>query len=155
MGFRSRLKNRLKSLLGQDQETAPAASKPPPPPPPKPDKPLNPVNPPPPEKVTTTPPKVPPKAAAPASEKTAPLSEDKVARHRERTRKGLLKKTLESGGTIGLGELHDHSERRFFVGHKAFSDMMEDLVRENLLLFDWDAQEATLTDAGRQYLDES
>ena len=37
--------------------------------------------------------------------------------------------------------------------HKAFSDMMEDLVRENLLLFDWDAQEATITDTGREYLE--
>ena len=152
MGFRSRIKNRMKGQMGQDQGAPPAASKPPPPPPPKPVKPLK-VNPPPPEKVATTPPKVPPKAAAPASDKAAPLSEDKVARHRERTRKGLLKKTLESGGTIGLGELHEHSERRFFVGHKAFSDMMEDLVRENLLLFDWDAQEATITDTGREYLD--
>ena len=158
MGIRSRLKKGLKGLLGQSQE-APRSQTSPPPAKSVPPSPVRPA----PASATASPttsptaspapPSAPSPAKASSSQAATPLSEDKVARHRERTRRGLLKKTLEAGGTIGLGALHDHSERRFFVGHKAFSDMMEDLVREELLLFDWDAQEATVTDAGRQYLE--
>ena len=158
MGIRSRLKKGLKGLLSPPQDIQRSEAKPPPPPPPTRPVPVSrsestPASNPSSTAASTPQPKTPTPAKPSVDSSAAPLSDDKVARHRERTRKGLLKKTLEAGGTIGLGELHEHSERRFFVGHKAFSDMMEDLVREDLLHFDWDAQEATLTDVGRQYLE--
>jgi hypothetical protein len=88
-------------------------------------------------------------SSAPASEMSPePIDQEKIARHKLRTRLGLLNKIQENGGTIGLAELHDHSERRYFVGHKKFSDLMEDLVREEMLVFDWESQEATITDQG-------
>ncbi|MBL8615453.1 MAG: hypothetical protein JNM72_07585 [Deltaproteobacteria bacterium] len=61
----------------------------------------------------------------------------------------MLKLLIEKGGTAGLGELHDHSERRYFIGHKKFSDMMEGLVAAGLIDFDHGAGQAQITAAGR------
>ena len=78
------------------------------------------------------------------------VDEAKVAKHLARTRKGILKFVLKQGGTSSLADMHDHSERRFFVGHKKFSDLMEAMVDEGLLLYSWEQQEATITDLGRE-----
>lgn len=105
-----------------------------------------------PESVAAPEPSTSPSTKPTVSSSADPVSQDKIERHRKRTRQGLLKKTIEAGGTIGLAVLHDHSEKRFFVGHKAFSDMLEQMVEDELFLFDWDTQEATITDKGRDYV---
>ena len=58
-----------------------------------------------------------------------------VAKHWEKTRRGLLKKIQKEGGSIGLAALHDFSERRYFIGHQKFSMIMEELVEEELVLY--------------------
>ena len=78
--------------------------------------------------------------------------QQKIQKHLHRTRMGLLKFLDKNGGILGLAELHDHSEKRYFVGHKKFSDLLEDLVAEELISYDWSAQQATLTEKGRESL---
>ena len=51
-----------------------------------------------------------------------------------------------------LRELHDYSERTFFVAHVGFSRMMEELTDNDLVDYDHDTATATLTDAGRTEL---
>jgi phosphoribosyl-ATP pyrophosphohydrolase len=75
-----------------------------------------------------------------------------VAKHFEKTRKAVLKKLAEEGGEAELALLHDYSERRYFIAHKKFSNLMEELVAEELLLFDHGSGMATLTDGGRAYI---
>ncbi len=77
----------------------------------------------------------------------------KIAKHRRRTKKALLKLTREQGGTASLGDLHELGERRYFIAHKAFSDLMEEMVAEGLFLYDWSSQEATITETGTQFLE--
>ncbi|MFM2247621.1 MAG: hypothetical protein RL071_3695, partial [Pseudomonadota bacterium] len=89
----------------------------------------------------------PPAAARPAEDPA--VAAEKAAKHLEKTRRAMLKLLIEKGGTAGLGELHDHSERRYFIGHKKFSDMMEGLVAEGLIHFDHSAGQAEITAAGR------
>jgi len=89
--------------------------------------------------------------AKPASPEDAAKAA-KVAKHFEKTRKAVLKKLAEEGGEAELAVLHDYSERRYFIAHKKFSDLMEGLVAEELLLFDHGTGMATLTDGGRAYI---
>jgi len=93
-----------------------------------------------------------------AQESTAPetvpptsdsLREAKAAHHFEKTRRGVLRFIDEQGGEASLADMHDHSERRYFVGHKRFSDLMEGLVADSLISYDHGAGRAALTEAGR------
>jgi len=79
--------------------------------------------------------------------------DEKILKHRKRTKVALLKLAQKSGGTASLGDLHDLAERRYFIAHKAFSDLMEEMVAEGVFLYDWSAGEATLTDLGREWID--
>ena len=101
-----------------------------------------------PEKETKAP------APSPKEESDSTVDAAKVAKHLARTRKGILKFVVKQGGTSSLADMHDHSERRFFVGHKKFSDLMEAMVDEGLLLYSWEQQEATITDVGREVLNQ-
>ena len=86
--------------------------------------------------------------------KVQPSEQDeKILKHRKRTKVALLQLTEKSGGTASLGDLHDLAERRYFIAHKAFSDLMEEMVAEGVYLYDWSAGEATLTDLGREWID--
>jgi hypothetical protein len=92
-----------------------------------------------------------PAAAAPAAPE-APKdaeAEEKQRKFMARARKGLLTKVNEAGGAIPLGELHDHSEKRYFIAHRAFSTMMEEMVAEGLLDYESGTGIARLTEAGR------
>ena len=82
----------------------------------------------------------------------SPVSNDAIQAHWERTRKGLLKFVGEQPGPCDLTTLHSHSEREYFVGHRKFSEMMEELVGEGLLAVDHTSETASLTDKGRQAL---
>ena len=85
---------------------------------------------------------------------TQPPSEqdEKILKHRRRTKVALLKLTAKSDGTAPLGDLHDLAERRYFIAHKAFSDLMEEMVAEGLFLYDWSAGEATITELGKEWI---
>jgi hypothetical protein len=91
-----------------------------------------------------------PKDAEPPSEKDA-----KILKHRKRTKVALLKLTQKKGGTASLGDLHDLAEKRFFIAHKAFSDLMEEMVAEDIVHYDWSSQEATITQTGIELLETS
>jgi hypothetical protein len=75
--------------------------------------------------------------------------EDRQKAHWDRTRRGILRFVADQGGRAGLRELHDHSERTYFVAHVGFSRLMEELTAEGLLDYDHDTAVATLTDAGK------
>ncbi len=75
--------------------------------------------------------------------------------HTERTRVGLLKFVADEGGVASLADMHDHSAKTWFVAHIVFSRVMEGLTDEGLLSFDHDSATATLTDAGRAYIQEA
>ena len=78
----------------------------------------------------------------------------KAAKHFERTRVAMLKFVVDQGGTAGLADMHDLSERRYFIGHKRFSTLMEGLVEEGLIDFDHGANLATVTANGKAYIDQ-
>ena len=149
MGLRSRLKNRLKRTLGGE---TPAPQAPPPaaaaPRAPAPVAPVAPV----------APPVAPPLAdAAPVTPETAEEAEraEKAAAHLEKTKRAVLRFVGDAGGVSSLGDMHDYSERRWFVGHKKFSDLMEGLVADALIDYDGAEGRAMLTEAGRDYLVEN
>ncbi|GEM_PF-704031 len=165
MGLRDKLKSALKPIvrklpgLGEaivpavDDGQGPGQSAVPDPPPPKktdtgwkaaePEAPLAPAEP---------GPATPPPADPPAVESEA----DKIAQQKARqdkilakARKGVLAKLDELGGTAQMKELHDYSERRYFIAHRSFSKLMEYFVEQGLIDFDHDAGTCVLTDAGR------
>ncbi len=100
-----------------------------------------------------------PEAAAPAKSAEAPEvepkqsieaeAEAKAARHFERTRRAVLKFIDEKGGVAKLSDMHDYSERKYFIGHRRFSDLMETLLEDALIDYDHGSGEASLTEAGR------
>jgi len=77
--------------------------------------------------------------------------QEKIARHFEKTRKGVLRWLANHGGRAGLAELHDYSERRFFVAHKRFSDLMESLIEDGLITYDHAEGVAEITPDGATY----
>lgn len=92
-------------------------------------------------------------AADEVDEKAAEMAK-KAAKHVERTRVAMLKFIVEQGGQAGLADMHDLSERRYFIGHKRFSNLMEGLVDEGLIEYDHSAGVATITENGRAYIDQ-
>ncbi len=107
-----------------------------------------------------------PEQPAPEAETPAEPAEPKVlteeekkaaaaAKHWEKTRRGLLKKLSKEGGHLGLAELHDFSERRFFIGHQKFSAVMEGLVEEELVHYSLEDYKVTLSKKGEEYLNHS
>ena len=92
-------------------------------------------------------------AAAEVDAKAAEMAK-KAAKHVERTRVAMLKFIVEQGGQAGLADMHDLSERRYFIGHKRFSNLMEGIVDEGLIEYDHGAGIATITEDGRAYIDQ-
>lgn len=78
--------------------------------------------------------------------------EEKRLEHLKKTRKGLIEFMAGMGGIVNIKELHDFSESSFFVGHKAFSDLMEDMIGDNELEHDPEKNDFILTDHGRSQL---
>ena len=61
-----------------------------------------------------------PAPVVPASAAAAnPVDDEKIRRHKEKAKRGVLKHLLEQGGSLGLGPMHDYSERRWFIAHSA------------------------------------
>ena len=71
----------------------------------------------------------------------------------ERARLGVLKFVLDRGGSAQLSEIHEFSEKRYFIAHQGFSRLMDGVVTEGLMDFDFISNTARLTDAGRSVLD--
>lgn len=175
MGIRRRLKTRLKSLLGRPEPARSESAAPPPPArpaapkaavAPKAAKPARPVAPKPakpaaPKPSASATPKAPPKVPGkpqPLPEPRQPTAEEealkqkRIARAIARARKGCLTYLRDHEGSCGLGELHDHSERKYFIAHRSFSNLMEDLTGDGVVDYDDMTGEVTLTEAGRQEL---
>ena len=76
----------------------------------------------------------------------------KAAKHFEKTRVTMLKFVVDQGGTASLADMHERSERRYFIGHKRFSLLMEGLVEEELIDFDHATGVATITADGQAYI---
>ncbi len=87
--------------------------------------------------------------STPAGRKPKESPEDRQERHWKRTREGVLRFVHDNGGKASLRALHDYSESTFFVAHVSFSRLMEELTADELLDYDHDTAEATLTEAGR------
>ncbi len=83
-------------------------------------------------------------------EASAAPSAEKVARHLEKTRLGVLRFLVERGGQSTLAEMHDHSERRYFIAHRKFSDLMEQLIESGVIDYDTAESKATITPRGRE-----
>jgi hypothetical protein len=94
-----------------------------------------------------------PSAETEAGARARVSPEDRQKAHWDRTRRGILRFVADQGGRAGLRELHDHSERTYFVAHVGFSRLMEELTAEGLLDYDHDTAVATLTDAGKAAAD--
>ena len=140
MGLRSRIKGRIKKVIGK--EDAPAAQVAAPPRPAV----AKPVERPAPRPVAKP---APPPAALSEEER---IKQEKAAKHMERTRKGVLKFVVKQGGTASLADMHQHSEMRFFVGHQKFSQMMEGLIAEGLLDYNHADGTGTITPDGRDFI---
>lgn len=92
--------------------------------------------------------------AAPVVDAEEAEKQAKIAKHLRRTRKGVLQFIIDAGGSTTLAEMHDHSERRYFVGHKKFSDLMEGMIADDHIDYDGSVGEARITEAGRSWVEE-
>lgn len=94
-------------------------------------------------------------AAAPAgAQPIDPEMAAKASKHFEKTRRAVLSFVHDQGGVASMADMHDHSERRYFIAHKKFSDLMEGIVGEGLVDFDDASGEASITPAGKAYIGE-
>lgn len=85
---------------------------------------------------------------------SSPTDAEKEAKQREffeKARKGVLKYLDEKGGRLSLNELHDFSLNEYFIQHQRFSQLLETLVENNLVDYDFSEQVATITEAGRKF----
>ena len=70
----------------------------------------------------------------------------------ERARKGVLAFLEEQGGSLPMGELHDHSLSKYFIQHQGFSKMMETFVDEELVDYDHMTQVTVITAKGKEFI---
>ncbi|MFT5585014.1 MAG: hypothetical protein ACI9VR_002602 [Cognaticolwellia sp.] len=83
------------------------------------------------------------------------ISPDKMRKAVMRAKKGTMKFVKDAGGNSELADMHDHSERRYFVGHRAFSRLMEEITEEGLLHFDSGTGMSTMTEKGEAWIQEN
>ena len=69
-----------------------------------------------------------------------------------RARLGVLKFVSDRGGSAQLSDIHEFSGKKYFIMHQGFSRLMESVVSEGLMEFDFVSNTARLTDAGRAIL---
>ena len=70
---------------------------------------------------------------------------------------GVLDHVLKTNadGRMSMADMHDHSERRYFIAHRSFSDLMETWIGEGLVTYDPESGAVTVTDAGRVVVDQN
>lgn len=78
--------------------------------------------------------------------------EEKQKAHLQKTRKGLIEFMAGMGGIVNIAELHEYSESTYFVGHKKFSDLMEEMIEDGALEHNDETRDFILTDSGRSEL---
>ena len=158
MGLRARIKGRIKKVLGAQEDAKQAA--------PTgvatvPSKPAA-------SQTSQSPKSMPPVEASDSKKVTVakaspvadsgdgrkPISEEKVKKHLLKTRKGVLKFVRDNGGSATLAEMHDYSERRYFVAHKKFSDLMEAMIADEQIDYNAAESVATLTETGKDFVEE-
>lgn len=158
MPIRSRIKKKIKKIIGISPAQQEKEERVIDPPPPKKEA-VKPESPP--EEMPKEAPKEAPKETSkeeptPTAQKETPpknkVSQEKIQRHLLRTKKGLLKFLQQEGGTTDLAALHTRSETRFLIGHQKFSELMEEMVDTDLVHYDWDNQEATITQKGIDFI---
>lgn len=79
------------------------------------------------------------------------MDPEKIKRHHEKAKRAILKHLIKEGGSLGLGPLHDYSERRWFIAHRAFSNMMEEYTSEGLIRWEEATGTAHITEEGRAF----
>lgn len=172
MGLRSRLKDSLKSALGRGPAstgaTAPAgampttAATPTGAPASVPSKPVSsapvsskPVSSKPVSSAPVSPASAapePPAPAAPGKAAPDPEQQEKIKKHQQKTKAGMLKwLSQQEGGVAHMGVMHDHCEKRYFVAHRGFSNLMEELTGQELVRYDPESGSVTITEAGRAW----
>ena len=74
-----------------------------------------------------------------------------------KAKRGVLDHVLKTNadGRMSMADMHDHSERRYFIAHRTFSDLMETWIGEGLVSYDPESGSVTVTDAGRRFVEES
>ncbi|MBX3027818.1 hypothetical protein KF840_23230 [bacterium] len=65
-------------------------------------------------------------------------------------RSGLMKFLAKKGGALPIRELHTHSLVFYQAGHQAFSQLMEGLVGDGLVVYDEASAVFSLTEKGRE-----
>ncbi len=150
MSLRDRLVNRVRKILGGESpvpttQTAPDAVA------------RQPVTP---QPLATQPAAMPPVAGAASAQRATPPTTDappedpagqaaKVERARARARKGVLLHIEKEGGSVKMSDAHDYSERRFFIAHRGFSDMMGWWLEAEYIRYEEGM--VYLTDSGRAF----
>ena len=69
-----------------------------------------------------------------------------------RARLGVLKFVSDRGGSASLSDIHEFSGKKFLIMHQGFSRLMENMVSEGLIDFDFSSNTATLTESGQEKL---
>jgi hypothetical protein len=83
-----------------------------------------------------------------------PVSDEKQKAYFDKARKGMLAWLAKRDGAAAtLGDMHEHSSQRYLITHQGFSKLMESLVDEKLVDYDEATQTATLTEAGRRFIE--
>lgn len=154
MGLRDRLANRVRAVIGKPSP-APSSSSPAAVPPVA----VPPVAAQPPVAASAPAAPAPPApASAPAASAPASAAEDpaekaaKVEKARTRARKGVLLHVEKEGGSLKMSDAHDYSERRFFIAHRGFSDMMTWWLDADYIRYEEGV--VHLTDSGRAFAHE-
>jgi hypothetical protein len=172
MGLRDRLVNRVRKVLGKDAALPAAAPAAPPAAvapsaaaTPTPSAPPSAAAAPTPSAAIARPasPSAAARAAPPSSTPTASAAsaapEDpaekaaKVEKARNRARKGVLLHIDKQGGSLPMSDAHDYSERRFFIAHRGFSDMMGWWLESDYIRYEEGV--VHLTDSGRAFMKEA
>ena len=73
----------------------------------------------------------------------------------ERARRGVLKFVSDRGGSAHLGDIHEFSEKKYFIAHQGFSRLLDGIVSGGLMAFEAVSNTVTLTEAGRVALNET
>lgn len=144
MGLRSRLREKVSEVLGRGSSSGGASQPAPPPAPPRPA-----------ARTAMAEQPIAVAAAPPPAAKLSPEEKeklDKVAAHQEKAKRGLLKWLTEQGGQSNMADMHDYSERRYFIAHQGFSRLMEGFVADGLIDYESRGGGITITAKGREYI---
>jgi hypothetical protein len=105
---------------------------------------------------TPTPTPTPTSTSTPPSTRTSadPEMRAKFEKIVAKAKLGVLEHVLKTSpdGAMSMADMHDHSERRYFIAHRSFSDLMETWIGEGLVHYDPESGTVTVTDAGRAFV---